>query len=305
MVLYSNYTIYLLIDIFYLEIDLNPYFNFKSQKPIINDIFIDPSGRHCLISVGFEDSVVKSNSNFNIDTNNIVPYENFHYYRKLSILTKMRGHIVTSVGWLPMEQPVANISELTWPDQNYSSHCSNFLVGTNDGRIFETHLQSDDRFLSSKELSFWKFVCDLSIVNPTSNLDSASALPIEHSSAKILTSIKESICAINCFRLKNLGEFCILVATRKYFYQYLGLVNRQSLVDGSPYLFQVIQNSTYKTYKEMPGYIPRTKLDLFYSIDNQYPKSFGWLTSMCCSFKFYDLISIKFRTRNILWKCTS
>lgn len=277
---YFTYLILLCNDkFFYLEIDLNPHFNLKSQKPIINDIFIDPSGCHCLISVGFKDSVPKSNSNFSIDTN-IVPYENFYYYRKLSILTKMRGHIVTAVGWLPNEQslPVANLNELNWPDQNNSGHCSNFLVGTNDGRIFETHLQSDDRFLSSRELSFWKFVCDLSITDPTSNLDSTSALPIEHST-KFLTSIKESICAINCFRLKNSGEFCILVATRNFFYQYLGLVNRQSLVDGSPYLFQIIQNPTQKAYKEMPGYVPRTKLDLFHSIDNQYPKSFGWLTS--------------------------
>ncbi|KAH9412790.1 Vacuolar protein sorting-associated protein 18 like protein [Dermatophagoides pteronyssinus] len=318
-----------------IELDLNPYLvSIKSpNRPVILGIFIDPTGQHCLITVGQR---LKHDLPFN--DNPIIPFENFYYYRKLSQLNKMKGHIITAVGWIDQQQP--------------TGQCGNLLIGTNEGKLYETHLQSDDRFLQSRELSFWKFICDLSPQSSTTNhqnpdsLSSSSAsnsydpnksttaaANISSSNHQIpTTTIKhEPICSIRIFRLKNTFdlEYCILIATRNFIYQYIGRLSssiqvaggsgnsggggqtsnidfvagnnnnpagQSTIIDGQPYLYQIIQSTTInnqKTFKEMPGYIPVTKLDLYQpslssssistnqdqsNRNSNYPLSFGWLT---------------------------
>ena len=288
------------------EIDLNPYFvPIKApNRPVICGLFIDNSGQHCLITVGQR---IKNNPSMDV-----IPFENFYYYRKLSLLNKMKGHIITAVGWLDQ------------PQHQQSGQCGNLLIGTSEGKIFETHLQSDDRFLASRELSFWKLICDFSptiaataanLDYSSSNLSNSSMDPNKTSSsssssvatANTIAVKQEPICAIKLFRLKN-REFCILIATRNLIYQYIGRISPSTttqligginsgtfadmstgvgngqLIDGQPYLYQIIQGpNSQKTFKEMPGYIPATRLDLFRptistNMDNNYPLSFGWLT---------------------------
>ncbi|OTF72876.1 Vacuolar protein sorting 18-like protein [Euroglyphus maynei] len=102
--------------------------------------------------------------------------------------------------------------------------------------------------------------------------------------------------------MKNF-DICILIATRNFIYQYIGKITQPSTtpiigscgssnsitdsnqsIDGQPYLYQIIQSTnSRRSFKEMPGYIPVTKLDLFQpsstiSTAVDQPLSFGWLT---------------------------
>lgn len=221
----------------------------------ICDIFIDPTGRHCLATLGVLDN----------PTSEPTPYENVYFTsKKPHQLIKLRGFVITSVGW-NLQMSAADTST------------GNILIGTGDGKIFETQLQPDDRLLSSKEV-FIKQVADISLLNRSGN----EATTLE---GNILSSDSEStsICAINWFRSSS-HQYCIFVSTRKMLYCYVG--NTIANEGGVPYLSHVFQSPVSKHYKEMPGYIHQTKLDFFWT--GARPKSFGWLTSKfgCWCFGF-------------------
>lgn len=106
------------------EVDLNLHQTDKSRSGQISGIFVDPMGRHCLISMS------------NRLTGEVQPYENYYFQRKVTCLSKAKGHVITAVGW--------NVA----PPSDGST--GSILIGTIEGRLFETALLADDRFLASK-----------------------------------------------------------------------------------------------------------------------------------------------------------
>ena len=266
---------------FNLEIDLNPQLSDKSKPAAISDIFIDPTGRNCIISLYLKQGSAKeplSNTVTGQDLGSRVPYENFYYNKKLHKLAKFNG-LITAVGW----------NATASSDQSGST--SNILIGTSDGRIFETQLQPDDRFMASKEL-FVKQICEL----PDNGTGSqAAASSSGTSTSPIPSTVNEPICAINFFKLSNTrstsATYCILVATSNFLYQFIGDIGSSLALSDSAYLYHIIQNPSNRLHKEMPGYLPASKLDLFYPPpvgDGSLigPKSFGWLTSKFCFIRF-------------------
>lgn len=242
-----------LIPVFiFVEIDLNPYLTTKSKDCKIHDIFIDPTGKHCLITT----SCLPEPSQSGSPTHDAIPVpnENFYYNKKLYQLTKLKGFIISSVGW--------NNQTSTQSSPN----TGNILVGTNDGKIWETQLQPDDKLLTSKEI-FVRQVYDL-----------VSVLANNPNQASLSGNESCCICAINWFSVTGPSEqYCVLVATNNILYQFVGYAHCPSQ-EGTAYLYQLFTSPINQYHKEMPGHLKYSKLDFYCPNDSLTPKSFGWLT---------------------------
>lgn len=270
--------------------DLNPHLTDKSKPTVISDIFIDPTGQHCIVSTCLKSD--GKSKEFNEDFISRVGHENFYINRMVHKLNKLKGLVISAVGWNHASMSSKNDSIPNTP-------MGNILIGTTDGRIFETQLQPDDRFLVSKEL-FLKQICEL-----PDNLSHGN-----FSSSNLSDKQKEPICAINCFKISTYGSrspdplICILVATSNFLYHFIGKVGLSSITSDSPYLYQIIQNPSNRLHKEMPGYIPASQFSLFYPSQGssvcQTPSSFGWLTSECFTKILFFISNYFFRTWNFI-----
>ncbi|KAI2808309.1 Vacuolar protein sorting-associated protein 18 like protein, partial [Blomia tropicalis] len=192
-----------------------PHLTDKSKPTVISDIFIDPTGQHCIVSTCLKSD--GKSKEFNEDFISRVGHENFYINRMVHKLNKLKGLVISAVGWNHASMSSKNDSIPNTP-------MGNILIGTTDGRIFETQLQPDDRFLVSKEL-FLKQICEL-----PDNLSHGN-----FSSSNLSDKQKEPICAINCFKISTYGK-----------------VGLSSITSDSPYLYQIIQNPSNRLHKEMP-----------------------------------------------------
>ncbi|VEL32331.1 unnamed protein product [Protopolystoma xenopodis] len=117
------------------KFDLKKYSDFseveicRSTDDRVHNIFMDPKGRHIIISM-------QSGSNFYTTRS----------MKKVRPIHKAKDYLIDSVAWNKH-----NISDNTTQE---------ILIGTNDGLIFETQLSTGDesRFLSSNVEQFWKQV---------------------------------------------------------------------------------------------------------------------------------------------------
>ncbi|OBZ89341.1 Vacuolar protein sorting-associated protein 18 [Choanephora cucurbitarum] len=91
----------------------------KSAKNKVSQLFMDPTARHIVISTANGDN-----------------YYLFHTWRKAKELTRLKGIIITSVGWNK------------YADGN-STH--EILIGTLDGLVYETYLEPSDEFFRREE----------------------------------------------------------------------------------------------------------------------------------------------------------
>ena len=124
--------------LFYLEIDLNRSLGERSNVARIHQVFLDPTGRHCIISL--------------ISTDTQMSYDNIYLLKKPHQLPKIKGHIINAVGW--------NFSSCS----QISNSTSNILIGTTKGLIFETQLLESDEnkfFATSTPEQYWLQVFDL------------------------------------------------------------------------------------------------------------------------------------------------
>ena len=120
------------------EIDLCRFLSDKTTSSRINELFLDPTAKHCIISVVFNESQSSS--------------ENLYLSKKVVQTSKMRGHIISAIAWNHRtDKPNANTT-------------SNILIGTTKGLIFETELVSSDEskfFAIGGPEQFWKQAFDL------------------------------------------------------------------------------------------------------------------------------------------------
>ncbi|XP_077526342.1 vacuolar protein sorting-associated protein 18 dor [Haemaphysalis longicornis] len=105
------------------EVDLSRSLGDKGHAAKIHQLFLDPMGRHLVVSVVHSDGEVS--------------FDNCYLHQtapKAQSLAKLKGHVISAVGW-NYDNP---------PESNSTSF---ILVGTTKGIIFETELAAtDDRF---------------------------------------------------------------------------------------------------------------------------------------------------------------
>ena len=110
----------------------------KTSSSRFNDLFLDPTAKHCIISVVFNESQSSA--------------ENLYLSKKVIQTSKMRGHIISAVAWnYRTDKPNVNTT-------------SNILIGTTKGLIFETELVSSDEskfFAIGGPEQYWKQAYDL------------------------------------------------------------------------------------------------------------------------------------------------
>ncbi|CAG2107933.1 unnamed protein product [Medioppia subpectinata] len=101
------------------DTELTAFISDKSHTSRVNHLFLDPTGKHCIINV--------------INSETQVSAENLYLARKCVQMSKMRGHVITAVGW---NYEVSARSQ--------SNTTANILIGTNKGLIFESELVPAD-----------------------------------------------------------------------------------------------------------------------------------------------------------------
>lgn len=103
---------------------------FNEEK--IYKMFLDPSGQHLIVSTEAQDVLYVGRKS-----------------RKAKHLTKMKGHLIDSVGWNKTNRSDTTTTEI--------------LLGTSRGCIFETLIQAGDdgRFFQQNPEQYWKMVYNL------------------------------------------------------------------------------------------------------------------------------------------------
>ncbi|XP_023247214.1 vacuolar protein sorting-associated protein 18 homolog [Copidosoma floridanum] len=169
--------------------------------------------------------------------------ELFYLHRKSAKLkqaSKFRGHEITAVGW-----NFTNTLETT---------SGPILLGTSKGLIFETEIgiEGDKIFTTSLE-QYWRQVFDI-------GKDS-----------------KPPITGLEFRRVPNTDKYFIIVTTLIRIYQYIGVVSSH---EEKPLLQQVF--SKYLNIKEsfiqLESSLPYSKMQFYFSLPQEFPKTFGWLT---------------------------
>lgn len=123
------------------EVDLNRSLSDKLHPVKVYQVFMDPNGKHVIVSLVQSDS----------DTS----YENYYLHqtaRKAQTIQKLKGHVVSAVGWNFDNPPEKNSTDF-------------ILVGTTRGIIFEMELMAVDErtFFQSTPEQYCKQVYDLGL----------------------------------------------------------------------------------------------------------------------------------------------
>lgn len=190
---------------------------------------MDPSARHVIVT-----------------TTNGENYYLFHTWRKAKELTRLRSIFITSVGW--NKQTSGN-----------STH--EILIGTVDGRVYETYLEPSDEFFR-KEERYLHCIYQL-----------------ESTSRKITGLQFEQFPA-------NRTKYLIMLTTSNHLYHFTGHVRQQSLA-ASEGIFEPI----FKEYQQHPEFqeLPveeESEMNQHLVLFNRFPElqmtgvpqTFAWLT---------------------------
>ncbi|RWS29735.1 hypothetical protein B4U80_08207 [Leptotrombidium deliense] len=106
---------------FHLEEDLSMYLGDKSHFAKLHQVYLSPSGKHCLLSCYFTETPQSAVIN-----------DNFYWHKKIRHLSKAKNHQITAVAW-NFESESQNLDSTSY-----------ILLGTSKGLIFETELLAAD-----------------------------------------------------------------------------------------------------------------------------------------------------------------
>lgn len=177
------------------------------------------------------------------------PMENLLYVKQVQPLPRLKNHLISAVAW-NHSKTVAN---------NNSNSTGTILLGTTKGLVLQTE------FIHSDETKFF----------PLS--------PGPRQYVKELFDVGSDLGAITGLEYHQISNnsqteksFIILVSTNSRLYRMVGSVPAN--VDPPPLQLIFSQNST--NYKDVPGKLTHSKLDLYYPPNpaNSPPIRFAWLT---------------------------
>ncbi|RWS10458.1 vacuolar protein sorting-associated protein 18-like protein [Dinothrombium tinctorium] len=106
-----------------IEVDLSTYLGEKSSFTRLYQLYLSPSGKHCILSF------------YHCETpQSPITNDNYYLGKRPRQITKMKNHQITALGW-NFEQESQNLDST-----------STILLGTNKGLIFETELTACDEY---------------------------------------------------------------------------------------------------------------------------------------------------------------
>ncbi|XP_064634570.1 vacuolar protein sorting-associated protein 18 homolog [Lineus longissimus] len=200
----------------------------KGSEDKIHRIFLDPTGRHLLISM-------ESGENYFLHRNT----------RKAKQLTKLKGHVIDSVGWNRHNQSDSTTSEI--------------LLGTSRGLIFETEIQAgdDSRFFQGSLDQYWKQLYNLGTKDkptPVTGLE------------------------FDKMTLKSMNEkkYFIMATTPRRMYQFIGTISAST----EPPIFQKIfqpYEDQLERFLDLPDSLERSELYFYHTKFRESPSSFAWM----------------------------
>ncbi|ORX55035.1 hypothetical protein DM01DRAFT_1362723 [Hesseltinella vesiculosa] len=200
-------------------------------------LHLDPTGRHLLLCTDHGES-----------------YYMFHEWKKVKYLSRLKGLLVTALGW----------NEQASPSQNATQE---ILLGTQNGQVYETWIEPTDEYFK-KEERYLHQVYTL----PTENLPDPSPL------ATRITGIQIS-------KLVHHGQINdhahhVLITTPSRMYQFLGTANSGSSAsheNGSPMFASLFAQYTNPSFQELPGDVDPSDLCV-YKVSSS-TLSFAWNTA--------------------------
>ncbi|CAG5120863.1 unnamed protein product, partial [Candidula unifasciata] len=210
----------------------------------IHKIFLDPAGRHLIISMSSQDNLYLSRN-----------------WKKPKLITKMKGHLIESVGW-------------NW--QNTSDNTTSaILLGTSKGLIFETDLAAyeDSRFFQANIEQYLK-----------QNIELETSGKSSHLLFKLLQGKDkpEPVTGLEFDRMPhvdmNMYKYYILATTPGRLYQFIGQVSQVSEPPMFLSLFQQYETGTeHPQFLELPGDFGYSELHLFFPKFRQQATKFAWM----------------------------
>ena len=207
----------------------------------VHSLFLDPSGRHCIISLRSRDNLYLSRAS----------------KKGVRHLTKAKGHLIEVVAWNR-----ANTSDTSTGE---------ILLGTSDGAIYETVIQSQDegRFFSATADSYFRQVFKVSDRLTGLELDE-----IRYASGVGGSSSSGS----------SLQRFFVIATTPTRLYQFSGGVPQNAEPPIFQHLFEPYSNlpGGEPQFKEIPEAAPRTTgtvshLSLYRPQFRSRPTALAWL----------------------------
>ncbi|ODV63848.1 tethering complex subunit PEP3 ASCRUDRAFT_73611, partial [Ascoidea rubescens DSM 1968] len=222
----------------------------------INNIFLDPSGNHLIVST-------TKNDNYYLNSTTLKP----------KILNKFKGVDISYIAWCPIK-----LTKTT---------AANFLIGTRSGLILESTLEysdeyfkKDDRFLKT----VWKNP-KVSISNPSSNPLNIKSNIIgtnnnitnnKNNTNNNLNSKLKPIDGISIKYLKNFNKFIVIITTGDdiFYYNYKSPFNNLNNLSLNQSIFQNFfknEPSDYERFEDL-GLINGNKFTSNFS-------SYSWVTN--------------------------
>ncbi|KAL6061226.1 tethering complex subunit [Balamuthia mandrillaris] len=189
--------------------------NKKVGKDQIHKVFMDPTGNHVVISMVHRDNYYIHSS-----------------WPKPRNLSKMRGITIESIAWNTQNGSNAVTSEI--------------LIGSNDGRIFETVIEAKDKLFVEGKERYFKPVYNMNEDMPVTGLRYEKFPPTPSEPIK----------------------YFVMATTPTRIYQFIG----------GPTFEAVFSNYEHNPgFEELPGELNQSQL-CFFSKYQGLPKRFAWLT---------------------------
>ncbi|CAH0723145.1 unnamed protein product, partial [Brenthis ino] len=204
------------------------YSKFVQPNSKLTAIFLDPLGYHLLMAFAAR----------NKEGNPELVYLH-RKSSKLKTVTKSRNYEVTEVGW------------------NYENRSTTstgpILLGTSQGHILETELESDSDKMFTASQQYWRQIFDIGKGKDT------------------------PITGIQFHRVNHTSKYFIFVTTPKRLYQFIG---QAIFTDDKPSLQSIFHSYLTRTetdFQDIPSTLKYSKLQFFFDKTNT-PKTFAWLT---------------------------
>lgn len=207
------------------EVDVSKF----AVQAKIHSIFLDPTGQHLLISIVSRDGTTPVDTLY-------LPLRS----SKPKSTTKLKGHLVTAVGWNQRNQS----DNMTGP----------ILVGTGRGVITEMELTSDERLFQTSHEEYCKQVFDI-----------GKDIPITLTALEVRSSPSDE------------QRFLLLCTTSDKLYQFSGHVKS---LEERPLFSSIFSNylGLPPRFIELPSKWKNSWLQLYHTPNSSAPKHFAWLS---------------------------
>jgi hypothetical protein len=223
------------------ELDLNKSLSTRADLIRTVQLFLSPTGQHCLLSVDFED--------------NSLP-ECFYVCKKKLFPLRTKGNLVTAVGW-------------NWRSELSTAHVHSTyvcLLGTSRGQMFELELSNTDE-------SKWTLVnssIDHHLRSVYDLRNDTVCLPIVGTvdpDTWRVSGIEFHYVQVNSLSASHM--YFAVVTTNTQIFQFVGTIDR------SEQLFKV-PSLVKGEMQEFPGNMGYSCLNMYLTIDRQ-PRTLAWL----------------------------